>query len=44
MNCSLFSGLAWADTVNVLAIARFDLVSLDVCIGLLIFNIVDINT
>lgn len=44
VNCSLFSGLAWPDTINILAITRFDLGSLDVCTGLLIFDVVSINT
>lgn len=44
VNYSLFSGLAWADTINILAIARFDLGSLDVCTGLLNFAIVNANT
>lgn len=40
VNCSLFSGLAWADTVNIPAITRVDLGSLDVCTSLLIFDLV----
>lgn len=44
VNCALFSGLAWADTINILAITRFDLGSLDVCTGLLIFDVVSIRT
>lgn len=43
--CELFFVLrAWADTVNIPAITRVDLGSLDVCIGLLIFDLVNINT